>query len=396
MRFFLCLCLGGFLLSCSQTERASVLTDRVVASDFEHVVSATGSLKAVRSTQVTIPPDAGSRRTISWLADSGSLVEEGDVLVQFDDSEMKRDLQEAKNDTEIASIQIDSARQDLKFKKLKNDDELRLLEAKLEKEKKFAPRDAGLFAANDVLDAEAEVKFLQFKKEMLARRQDRSQALAEAELALLNLTKERGEMAITREEKSLETVSLKAPHAGRFYLVADWQGNKQRIGSIVWPGMPIGELPDASEMEAVVYVLESDAAGVKVGLPAEIELEGLPGRWFSGRVKQIQALAQAREPRSPVKFFEVVLSLDETETRWMRPAGFVSAKITVLSESQVLTVPNQAVFREGEDVWVYVMKSGTAVKQPVELGIRGRTRSVVVSGLSEGDEIALNRPKEAP
>jgi multidrug efflux pump subunit AcrA (membrane-fusion protein) len=155
-------------------------------------------------------------------------------------------------------------------------------------------------------------------------------------------------------------------------------------------------LPDLSEMEAKVWVLEAEAAGLAEGLETRVILDAHPGSSLAGKVKTIEPIANPIEEDSPVKYFEVILSLERTEPEMMKPASQVQVTILVTQEESALAVPNQAIFVEEGEPWVYVRGAQGFEKRRVELGQRSVSRTVISAGLEPGERIALVSPEDSP
>jgi HlyD family secretion protein len=164
------------------------------------------------------------------------------------------------------------------------------------------------------------------------------------------------------------------------------------VGDTLWPGQKIGELPDLSSLQASVFVLEADGAGLKPGLPARVAIEGQPGREHEARVSRVEPLAKTRDYQSPVKYFEVVLALGRTEPLTMKPGQKVRAVIRMDEAEGVLAIPRGAIFdRDGKRV-VYRRERGGFTPVEVTIGRQSISRAVVDAGLSAGDRIALRDP----
>ncbi|UCF68959.1 MAG: hypothetical protein JSV80_06650, partial [Acidobacteriota bacterium] len=99
------------------------------------------------------------------------------------------------------------------------------------------------------------------------------------------------------------------------------------------------------------------------------------------------------ENESPVKYFEVLLAFDATDTERMKPASRVSATIFVERQQQVLSVPNQAVFQKDDQSWVWLADGSRFSRTPVELGRRSMSRTVILDGLESGARVALVDPE---
>ena len=189
-----------------------------------------------------------------------------------------------------------------------------------------------------------------------------------------------------------------APHDGLLLLEKKWSGEPTFVGDSVWPGQKIAEIPDLSQVEAKVFVLEADAAGLKPGLAARLAIEGRPGAEFVAQVSRVDALAKPREQGSPVKYFETTLALDRTDPAVMTPGERVRAVILLESVEDVIAVPRGALFEKDGKRVVYRREGGAFQPVEVTVGRNSVSRVVVEKGLEAGDRVALRDPslKAAP
>jgi multidrug efflux pump subunit AcrA (membrane-fusion protein) len=146
-------------------------------------------------------------------------------------------------------------------------------------------------------------------------------------------------------------------------------------------------------MQAKIYVLEADAGGLEQGVSAEVFLEAHPSRSYQTKVKSVSALAQRRNRRSPVQYFEVILELDRTDTELMKPGQRVRAVLFLEDLEDVIAIPRQAVIEERDgDKLVYRRKGRGFEPVEVELSATALGRVVISRGLDDGDVIALSDP----
>lgn len=366
----------------------------VQESDFIRTVSAEGNLRAAEATPVSAPRDAPGGLRIAWLLKDGAPIKKGDVLIRFDPTEFRNDLIEAgverqtiDNSTAAASGQARATRENL----LRDASQAQL---EYETAQGFQIQDVDIFSRHEVIESMIDSDLALEKKEYAEDVLDVRESLNQADRELLEIEKRNAMLRYTKAEKGLSALEVIAPHDGIVTFQRDWRGELPTVGSTVFPGRPIAELPNLETMEAEVFVLEADAGGIEQGQRAEVRLESAPGRVIGATVKRIDAVPRPRLRGVPVQYFGVVLELDETVQELMKPGARVSATIILDELENVITIPRQAVFeREGERV-VYVDRGGHFEEVVVETGSSSLGRVVVTGGLATGDRIALKRPTE--
>jgi len=114
-----------------------------------------------------------------------------------------------------------------------------------------------------------------------------------------------------------------------------------------------------------VDVPESDAPFVRDGGTAQVRVQALWDREFSGRVARSSWLLdnQTRTLRT-----EIDLSNSEGH---LRPGMYATARL-IGEHPRALTVPSSAVFHQDDQDWVIQVVRGNAVRTPVKLGLRAR------------------------
>jgi HlyD family secretion protein len=176
-----------------------------------------------------------------------------------------------------------------------------------------------------------------------------------------------------------------------------------------------------SIVTAEVKVDESDIVNIKLAQPAEVAIDAIPNKTFTGRVIEIGntailrstglAASQSNTSSQEAKDFKVVVALDNPPDE-TRPGLSCTAKITTATRKNVLAIPIQALTvrtkgdldtsknkplnpdvatvkaNKEEVTGVFtVTKDLKAPFQKVETGISGATDIEVLSGLAEGDQI---------
>jgi len=110
-------------------------------------------------------------------------------------------------------------------------------------------------------------------------------------------------------------------------------------------------LADMSVVTAEVKVDETDIVNIKLGQPAEVTVDALPGKVYKGHVTLVgdQALlrstgvatSQSTIGTEEAKDFKVVVTLDNPSNE-LRPGLSTTAKITTAHKASVLALPIQA------------------------------------------------------
>jgi RND family efflux transporter MFP subunit len=211
-------------------------------------------------------------------------------------------------------------------------------------------------------------------------------------VAVLSAQRATQESMFDEQQTMLENREVRAPHDGYFVIEERWDGQRMDVGSTVFAGSKFASIPDLSNMEAELQVLETEAVGLAPGQKAEIVIDAYPDRPLTGTVRSVSATAAPIERDNPVKYFTVAVGLDQADPEWITPGAIVSAVILIDRVSDAIAVPNQALYRDNERDWVMLRRGDRLERRDVRLGLRGPNRSQVVEGLSPGDEVALFMP----
>jgi macrolide-specific efflux system membrane fusion protein len=144
-------------------------------------------------------------------------------------------------------------------------------------------------------------------------------------------------------------------------------------------------LVDTSGMTLQVPFSESDISKLKVGQPATVTVNALPGSELAAHVASIATLPTTN---GGVVSYNVTFDLDQLE-HGLRPGMTASAQVVVSQAQGAVSVPTAAISRAGGSQAVTVVRGGKQVQQPVLTGITGDTTTQVVSGLQAGERVVI-------
>jgi HlyD family secretion protein len=370
----------------------AVATVEVRPGRFVREVEATGTLKAVTATPVIVPLESGRAQKVAFLAKDGAHLAKGETVVEFDPYDAQKEAADGQADLTAARAKIDKAMAE----GAKNQRSLGLdrdvAKEELDRAETFKLTDEGLFSRHEIIESQLDRDLFAARADVAGRKLDASGKLSSAERQLGEIDASKARLKVEVAEKGLRSLRIVAPHDGLLVLQRNWRGEVPFVGDTMWPGQKIAELPDLSQLEARVFVLEADGAGLKAGLPARLSIEGRPGEEHEATVTKVEPLAKTRDYQSPVKYFEATLSLARTDPSFMKPGQKVRAVVRLEEAEGVLAVPRGAVFEKDGKRVVYRKEGGRFVPVEITIGRQSISRVVLDSGLAPGDVIALRDP----
>jgi HlyD family secretion protein len=381
---------GARLVRTSAPE--GVATVEVKRERFVREVRATGTLRAVRATPIVAPPQSGRPQKIAVLARDGAVLKAGDLVVEFDPYEAQREAADGQADLAAAAAKIQKSKAEAGKTAGTLTLDRDVAKEALGRAEEFQLTDEGLFSRNEIIESRLDKALFTKKADVAGRRLTTSGKLSAADRELGEIEAGKARFKVSTAEKSLASLYIRAPHDGLLILEKNWRGETAFVGDSVWPGQKLAEIPDLSQLEARVFVLEADAAGLKQGLAGRLSIEGRPGAEFEGSVSRVDALAKPRDQQSPVKYFETTVALAKTDPSFMKPGQRVRAVLRLEEVEDVIAVPRGALFdKDGKRVVYRWEGSGFA---PVEVTVSRNSisRVVVDKGLQPGDRIALRDP----
>jgi multidrug efflux pump subunit AcrA (membrane-fusion protein) len=139
-----------------------------------------------------------------------------------------------------------------------------------------------------------------------------------------------------------------------------------------------------SSMTMTVSLSESDISSVKVGQIATVSITALSGVELAGKVTSISPLGS---DSSGVVSYDVTLTINQTNSKVL--PGMSATATIVTQQAQGVTVENQAITGTGSDATVQLIKNGKTTTQPVVVGLRGSSRSQIISGLKSGQDVQI-------
>ena len=236
-------------------------------------------------------------------------------------------------------------------------------------------------AANDqaLANADAEVTRLLAVKQEFDR-----QANLDAERGELQVQQTLSEMAALEDKVS--NGRIVAPADGTLYSLPVRAGDYVKLGDL------LAEMADLHRVRVRAFIDEPDLGGLEAGEPVIISWDALPNRTWLGKTEIIPKQVVPHGTRSVGELLCAVNN-DKLE---LLPNINVNVRINSRQRMNVLAVPRGAVASEGEHRFVFVVKAkqlgvgkSTLEKREIQVGIADATSYEVMSGLQEGEMVAL-------
>jgi HlyD family secretion protein len=433
--------LGGVIASVrlSQAAQVTVQTTIIARGDLTSIVTASGEITPRTYTNL----GANAQGLITdLLVKEGDRVRKGQILARIESVQANADVQAQK--ATVASAEADSASSEAGLNV--QDDTIRTQQATIDRTK------SDLELAKVNFD-----RYDQLFKAGVAPKSDYDQrkstyesqvaGLREAELRLAQLKSQRAQTLaqITSSQRRIaqaqagltRVADILAKHDVISPLDGIVTNLPVRLGETVVPGIQnsaasaVMTIADMSLITAEVKVDETDIVNLEIGQKADVTIDAVPDRIFSGHVIEIgntailrssgQVASSSATSSTEAKDFKVVVALDNPPDE-IRPGLSCTAKIVTATRHDVLNIPIQALtvrqkgdledatqsakdkqkdggqapidlaaqkVRKEEITGVFVIVNQKAEFRKVETGITGSTDIEVLKGLQPGEQIAI-------
>lgn len=388
----------GFGITWSRFTAPKIPTAEVKHDLFVDNLQLRGEIKAVKSVVLSAPSTAGDIQ-ILVIVQNGSTVKKGDVVVQFDTTNLERTAEQKKSELKEAEAGIEQVQAQAKLQEEQALTELLKAQydverAKLEVSKReilskidFEKAKLGLVNAEQKLH-ESEEKL---KTDRLGAAADVESKRQKREKALFD---------VRQTERSIAAMTLRAPIDGMVTLLPNWRAGgfftdtapEFKQGDRAWAGAAIVELPDLSAVRMSARIDETDRGRLKSGQKATVRVDALPDRELHAVVREISPLTKPDfSGWPPTKNFDLMLQLEQTDTR-LRPGMSATARVAVEQLPDSLVIPTEASFQKSGRTVAYVLRRSKFEERAIEVARRGNGKLVVSSGLKAGEKIALKDP----
>jgi len=298
--------------------------------DIQQTLSLSGALRAVDISSVKARV-AAEVREISVR--EGDTVRAGQIVARMDVTEFQARVDQARGTLNAARAQLDIA--------TKNRDNNRALV-----EKGFISKNAFDNSASQYATAEANV--------------------------------EAAKGALDVVQKLVNDTVIRSPISGVVAMRYVQAGEKVSADN------KLLDIVNLQKMELEAAVPTNDITNVAIGQRVTLRIEGLP-QMIEGKVVRINPATQSGS-RSVLVYVQIANPQNQ-----LRSGMFAEAQLILKTKTGVLALPQNAIRKDGNGTYVYVVEGGVLARKPVTIGMSGRTSddymTEVLSGIDFGTQI---------
>ena len=385
----------------TQETKVEVPVARVRTSEFVIAVRTRGEIKSVNSMIISAPQIPDPR--IVRIAESGKPIRKGEVVIEFDTAQQEQNLLEQNTtvrtvDSEIIQTKASHQMIDEQDAMNKMTAQYNLERAKLDASKaEVVSQIEGAKSRLDVGISEGELKQV---NTVLTAHGDTQQA----DLDRLQQRKDKTVRDVGRAKGYLTKSVLRAPQDGIVNILPNFRAQGSfgtappafKEGDRAWTGAAIAEIPDLANMRIDLKLEEVDRGKLKLGQKVRVRIDAIADRELPAELDWISPIAAVnfRGMGLTEKTFPARATLKQLDNR-LRPGMSATAEIVIESQPQSLLIPVRASFMSNGKPAVYVQRGDKFVIRPIEVGKRNDTDMIVLKGLREGEQVALENPIEA-
>src|SRR5216684_737947 len=364
---------------------------RVERKNFSQILRLNGATQASRSFVVLAPKLEGAQvgsMVITKLVPTGTHVQKGDVLVEFDPQAQTKDYLDKKSTYENLVGQVAQKQAEESIARAKDDtamkqaeDELKRAQLELQKNEIVSRIDAE--KNQEALD-EAQTALKQLTETYQLKR-----AAAAAAIRIQEIQRDRALEAMRYAQGNAAKMVVHSPMQGVVVYNTIWLGGRMgtvQQGDQVRPGVPFLQVVDPSQMEVRVALNQVDLLKVHLGQQAQMHLDAYPGLTLPATLEELSPLGHPGQFAEGVRSFTARFSVQGTDPRLL-PDPSAALDLDAGSRKNVLVVPWQSIGGDAGHPYVWLKTAGGFQKRNVQTGPRNDLEAVVNAGLSEGDII---------
>lgn len=292
-----------------------------------------GEVYAQRSALLMPPPvDDLYQFNVTQLAPDGSTVKPGQVVVTFDSSELTKKLAEKSSKLQEKQRELDKLALDHATRARTEHLATEQARAELDKAQRKTEQPQELIAGVEYRKLVNARGLAQHSFALAQQVEGAQRAARAAERRLLDAETRQLKDDVERLRIGVAAMTLKAPREGLILHKSGFNGQKFDVGSQVWRGQSVAEIPDMDNLAVRAQLPERDYPHVRAGLAAKVQLEG-SGTVFPAHVGNVGRAVRSKSSVQPIPILDVEITLDKPDAR-LKPGMGVRVEVEASPEAR--------------------------------------------------------------
>lgn len=302
----------------------------------EHVTLLTGIISSSEYQLVTAPKTNRWQVQIQWMADEGSIVEKGDLVVVFDSGGIESQLEVNAEKLETDALELLKLEMDKGQAVLEADGALKLANIMVEKTRIEASVSSGEISAY-----EKGKSVIEYEKALTAKIKAEENYKLKLEEQQVELNKKKIQILkleeqIAYQRSQLEKLSVKAKVTGPVtHAMHPWMAQKVATGMNIQSSWEVLTVQATSTYQVTAWLHEIDAARIDLQKSSfDLTLDAYPNQSYLGKVLKVSSQAEQKSQWSESAYYRVELGFVEPPKQAIYPG--MSVRVQLKNKSVAL------------------------------------------------------------
>ena len=368
-------------------DRLPVRVAQVTHQSLESKISTNGRVEPEVNYEVHSPISAIVKAV---YVRPGDVVPAGKLLLQLDDVEARAKVAAAESAVTAAQAALEAVVQNGTVEQ-RQTAMAELARSKLDRDQ--AQRDlaalnklstTGAASASEI--ATAQQRLATAEANLHAAQESVQSRYSPAELARARAMLADAEASRRAAESVLAQTSVHAPVTGTVYSLNAGATEFAEAGKLLL------EMADLHHERVRAYFDEPEIGRLAVGQAIEIKWDAKPGVIWRGSIERVPITVITYGTRT---VGEVIIHVDDVDGQLL-PDTNVTVTVTTSSESNVLSIPREALHSENGKPYVFKVENDELLRTPVAIGTINLTQVAIQTGLKDGDWVATGTTNGQP
>jgi HlyD family secretion protein len=351
------------------------------------VVSTNGKVEPLQNFEAHAPVGTTVKKL---LVREGDHVKKGQLLVQLNDAEARRQAARARAQVLTADADLSAVQ------KGGNREEILTLESQITKARTDCDtaqrnldalrrlREQNAASPGEVKNGEDQLNRANADLNLLLQKQ--KDRYSQPEIDRVNAQKSEAQAALAAAEDVLNQLNIRAPFDGIVFSLP------VVLGAYLNPGDLVLQEADLSKVRVRAFVDEPDVGRLAPGDKIDVTWDAMPDRTWEGGVGVIPAVIKLHGTRN---VGETTCVVDNKDLKLL-PNVNVGVTIITAEHRNVLTVPREAIHQDDTRAYLYEIVNNELQRRYVQTSISNLTQVEVTGGLPENALIALGPTNSKP